>query len=109
MPAHLEFLLPLLRAAHGSDGSGVWQGGTGLAGSLHAAWGAFACGGSPGSASAASAGLPSWPAYDATRRPTMIFDADGPYLADDPNSAERAAWDGLTWVSGTWWEVGESD
>ncbi|MGH3159934.1 MAG: carboxylesterase family protein, partial [Streptosporangiaceae bacterium] len=124
VPAHLEFLVPLLGAAHGSDGSGVWQGGSGLAGLLHAAWGAFACGASPGSASPDSAspdsassgsaspdwaGLPSWPAYDTTRRPTMIFHPDGPYLAADPNSAERAAWDGLTWVSGTWWEVDGMD
>jgi para-nitrobenzyl esterase len=114
VPASLEFLVPLLRAAHGSDGSGVWHGGAGLPDLLHAAWGAFACGASPGSAFAGSAvtersGLPSWPAYDTTRRPTMIFDADGPYLADDPNSAERAAWDGLTWVSGTWWDFDEAD
>ncbi|HEX4061400.1 MAG TPA: carboxylesterase family protein [Streptosporangiaceae bacterium] len=133
LPRNLEPLVPVLRAVHGSDGSGVWRGGSGLAGRLHAAWGAFALGGEPGQAAPDGAapdgaapdeaapdgaspdgaspggafpgGEPlKWPRYDATRRPTMIFDPAGPYLADDPNGAERAAWDGLTWSPGTWWE-----
>jgi para-nitrobenzyl esterase len=104
-PANLAALTRALRAAHGSDGYGVWQGGTGLAGPLHEAWGAFVLGRSPGHSSPASARLPDWPGYDASRRPTMIFDPAGPYLADDPDGSERAAWDGLTWSSGTWWEI----
>jgi para-nitrobenzyl esterase len=114
LPGHLAPLVPMLHAAHGSDVCGVWQGGNGLAGWLHAAWGAFALGGAPGGASPDGAypggatdgpRLPEWPGYNATRRPTMIFDPAGPYLADDPNGAERAVWDGLTWSPGTWWEL----
>jgi para-nitrobenzyl esterase len=118
LPANLTPVAPMLHAAHGSDGGGVWQGGNGLAGPLHAAWGAFVLGGEPNRAdpnsarlntagpNSASPGgeLPQWPGYDAIRRPTMIFDPAGPYLADDPNGVERAAWDGLTWSSGTWWD-----
>jgi para-nitrobenzyl esterase len=125
VPANLQPVVPLLHAVHGSDGYGVWRGGNALAGPLHETWGAFALGLSPGAtpsttdttsttgsagtagtagSASTAGGLPAWPTYDTTRRPTMIFDPAGPYLADDPNPGERAAWDGLTWTSGTWWE-----
>ena len=38
----------LLHGAHGGDGAGIWQGGGGLAASMHDAWGAFAATGDPG-------------------------------------------------------------
>jgi para-nitrobenzyl esterase len=46
-----------------------------------------------------------WPRYDAGHRTTMIFNEDGSRTAKDPRSAERAAWDGLEWQSGTWWSL----
>jgi para-nitrobenzyl esterase len=39
-------------------------------------------------------GLPAWPAYSTTQRPTMVFDVQ-PRLENDPMSAERRAWDDL--------------
>ncbi len=87
-------------AFHGSDGGAIWTGGRGLAGQLHDAWAAFTATGVP-----AAAGLPHWPAYTPAERATMIFDASGPYPADDPGAAQRAAWDGRDWQSGTWWHV----
>jgi para-nitrobenzyl esterase len=33
----------------------------------------------------------------------MIFHEGGSRTADDPRGAERAAWDGREWQSGTWW------
>ena len=46
-PAFAQYA-PLLIAAHGGDGVGIWQGGAGLSAALHAAWGAFATTGDPG-------------------------------------------------------------
>lgn len=54
-----------------------------LAGTMHAAWVAFAISGSPG-----------WPAYDLTQRATMRFDTASA-VANDPLSTERALWEGL--------------
>jgi para-nitrobenzyl esterase len=53
------------------------------------AWIAFARSGEPGHAT-----LPSWPAYDAAKRATLVFDRDCE-LAYAPLDAERAAWDGV--------------
>jgi para-nitrobenzyl esterase len=39
-------------------------------------------------------GLPSWPAYTTSNRPTMVFDVES-HLDDDPMAAERRAWDGV--------------
>jgi para-nitrobenzyl esterase len=85
----------LLHGAHGADGGGIWHGGDGVSAALHEAWGAFTTKGDPG-----------WPAYqpDAGRQ-AMIFGADGPRLADDPFAFARDTWSGLSWQSGTWWEV----
>jgi para-nitrobenzyl esterase len=86
----------LLDGAHGADGGGIWAGGEGLSAALHGAWGAFATAGDPG-----------WPRYEPDGgRPAMIFGGDRPRLAADPFAFERAAWDGLHWQPGTWWEVG---
>ena len=81
-----------LHAAHGSDCTGIWQGGDGLAKSLHHAWGTFASTGDPG-----------WPRYTTGSRQAMIFDSAGPRAAADPFAATRAAWDGLDWQPGAWW------
>jgi len=56
-----------------------------LAARMSAAWVSFAATGDP---NAAAAGLPDWPAYDAKRRATMIFD-DESRVADDPTREER--------------------
>jgi len=83
----------LLHGAHGSDCTGIWQGGAGLAANLHDAWGAFATAGDPG-----------WPRYTTDTRQAMIFGTrPGPHLADDPFASRRAAWEGLNWQPGTWW------
>jgi para-nitrobenzyl esterase len=57
-----------------------------LAGRMSEAWLAFARSGDPN-----HAGLPDWPAYDTTRRATMIFDVECT-VADDPDAEERLAW-----------------
>jgi carboxylesterase type B len=64
-----------------------------LADAMHAAWIAFAHTGSP-----THAGLPDWPAYDATDRATMTFGGlhEGvAHLELDPAADRRRAWDGL--------------
>jgi para-nitrobenzyl esterase len=86
-----EFV-PLAHGVHGSDGTGIWQGGDGLSARLHDAWGAFATTGDPG-----------WARYTAADRCTMIFDPAGPHVASDPFASAREAWAGLDWQSGTWW------
>ena len=53
------------------------------------AWIAFARSGEPGHAE-----LPDWPAYDAAKRATLVFDRECE-LAHAPLDAERAAWDGV--------------
>jgi para-nitrobenzyl esterase len=90
---------PLLAAAHGGDGAGIWQGdadsdGDGLSRQLHDAWGAFTTTGDPG-----------WAPYASPGRPTMIFTSDGPRVAADPFAPVRAAWTGLTWQPGPWWAI----
>jgi len=88
----------LLRAAHGADGSAIWQGGPdsdgdeSLPAALHRAWGAFATTGDPG-----------WTPYTAPGRPAMIFAEDGPSVSADPFAHARDTWSGLDWQPGTWW------
>jgi len=83
----------LLQGAHGSDCTGIWQGGDGLADSLHAAWGAFVTTGDPG-----------WAPYTAPDRKAMIFaDRPGPNVADDPFAPRREPWADLHWQPGSWW------
>jgi para-nitrobenzyl esterase len=91
-------------AFHGTDGPPIWNGSGGLAQILHEVWGQFATGNHP-----SAAGLPAWPRYDPGHRTTMIFDEGGSRTADDPRGAERAAWDGREWQSGTWWRFPGSD
>jgi para-nitrobenzyl esterase len=93
-----------LGAAHGIDIGFVFDnlaaGGLGivehtpdaqeLADRTSEAWLAFARGGDPN-----HPGLPTWPRYDALRRSTMIFD-DECHVVDDPNAAERRAWDDIS-------------
>ena len=90
-PAFAQYA-PLLIAAHGGDGVGIWQGGEGLAATLHTAWGAFATAGDPG-----------WAPYSSAGRPAMIFAPDDPQVEPDPFAHTRAAWSGLSWQPGPWW------
>ena len=89
-----------LPAMHGTDGAPIWTGGEGAAALIHQAWGNFVTRGAP-----SAEGLPAWPAYETTRRATLIFDDPEPHLAEDPNGAQRAAWEGRDWPSGTWWDI----
>jgi para-nitrobenzyl esterase len=54
------------------------------------AWLAFARSGDPN-----HSGVPTWPRYDVDRRATMIFD-DECRVVEDPNAAERRAWDDVS-------------
>ena len=92
-PAFIEYA-PLLTAAHGGDGVGIWQGGDDLSAALHTAWGSLATNGDPG-----------WTPYTSAGRPTMIFAPDGPRVADDPFAPTRAIWSGLSWQPGPWWST----
>lgn len=57
-----------------------------LSHAMQDAWLAFARTGDP-----ACDALPDWPAYEAGRRATLVFD-ETPAPVDDPGGAERAAW-----------------
>jgi para-nitrobenzyl esterase len=57
-----------------------------LADVMSAAWVSFARTGRP-----SAPGLPEWPAFDATRRPTMVFDPKGSKVVNDPGGEERLA------------------
>jgi para-nitrobenzyl esterase len=59
-----------------------------LARAMSSAWANFARTGDPN-----GPGLPTWPAYDATKRATMIFDVRCS-VEDDPRRAEREVWEG---------------
>ena len=82
----------LLDGGHGGDGTGIWEGGDGLAAHLHEAWGAFATTGDPG-----------WAPYTAVSRQAMIFGPAGPAPADDPFAPAREAWGTLDWQPSAWW------
>ena len=60
-----------------------------LARTMHEAWVSFFKGGVP-----RAAGLPAWPAYSLRTRSSMVFDKVN-RVENDPQSAERRAWDGL--------------
>jgi para-nitrobenzyl esterase len=55
--------------------------------SMQRAWAAFARTGDP-----SHPGLPEWPAFDLTRRATMVLDTTSA-VQDDPMSAIRQVWD----------------
>lgn len=59
-----------------------------LAEAMHGAWTAFARTGDPNTAA-----IPTWPAYDAATRPTMVF-GDTIAVVEDPASEIRKAWYG---------------
>jgi para-nitrobenzyl esterase len=54
-----------------------------LADKMSAAWASFARTGAP-----AAPGLPAWPKYDSSRRPTMVFDLQSK-VVDDPRGEQR--------------------
>ena len=72
--------LSVIGDAHRRDGAQA------LADLVSRAWSAFARTGRPD-----TAGLPSWPAFGADRRETMVFDDDC-RVASDPDRDVRAAW-----------------
>ena len=86
-------------AYHSEDLGFVWDkltaveraeaGAAGLARRSHAAWAAFIKGGAP-----TAEGLPSWPAYAAGARPTMMLDVTSK-VEERPAEAELRLWDGL--------------
>ncbi|MFE7316559.1 carboxylesterase/lipase family protein [Streptomyces sp. NPDC057555] len=89
-----------LPALHGTDGSVIWHGGTGVDGQLHAAWGAFVTTGTP-----ATPQVPEWPRYVLPSRSTMVFGSTGTRLESDPDAARRAAWEGRDWQAGVWYPI----
>jgi para-nitrobenzyl esterase len=60
-----------------------------IADAMHNAWISFARSGNPD-----HAGIPHWPAYDTTERPTLRFDTTVELL-DDPGAADRTAFTAL--------------
>jgi len=66
-----------------------------LSGHMMDAWIAFARTGHP-----AMAGLPTWPAYTADRRATLVFD-ESVTVVDAPLEAERAVWTSYAFTGGT--------
>ncbi|HEU5374459.1 MAG TPA: carboxylesterase/lipase family protein [Ktedonobacteraceae bacterium] len=60
-----------------------------LARRMHGSWIAFARTGNPNISD-----LPPWPTYDTDKRTTMLFNEECSVF-DDPQGAERAAWEGL--------------
>ena len=72
--------LGVIGAAHHKPGAQA------LADRVSTTWATFARTGNP-----ANAALPAWPAYDATRRATMIFD-DECRIANDPDGEVRPVW-----------------
>ena len=53
---------------------------------MSGSWAAFARTGDP-----THPAVPEWPAYDTTRRATLLFDSTS-RVVDDPDGAERLAW-----------------
>jgi para-nitrobenzyl esterase len=60
-----------------------------LANQMHQAWTAFLRGAAP-----AAPGVPAWPEYNSTTRPTMVFDAQNS-LEQKPLETELRLWDGV--------------
>jgi para-nitrobenzyl esterase len=93
-----------LKACHGLEISFVWNNldkyGVNIltgddparqkvADAMHSAWIAFAHSGNPN-----TSGLPQWPAYDTTRRATMLFNEEC-QVVNDPQATERQLWEGV--------------
>src|SRR5262249_59785037 len=69
--------------------TGAGPGASALAARMQDAWLAFARTGDPN-----HPGLPPWPAYDGSRRATMLLGARCETV-DAPQEAERRVWDGI--------------
>jgi para-nitrobenzyl esterase len=88
-------LPPEARGAHGSEVPyvfGLLPAETPLSQAMQRHWASFVRDGAPGA---------DWPRYSPADRATMVF-ADDAAVVHDPAGADRRAWDGLTWPSGTW-------
>ena len=103
-------LPPALAGGHGMDAPAVWSAHrwdrldspqARASSGLSAAVATFALGRPP----AAPRSQP-WPRYAEPGRSTLILDAD-PHVEGDPRPAERRAWQGRSWPSGTWWAIGD--
>lgn len=85
--------LPFVFGTHTKPGAEMFVGSgeeaDDLSDRMMEAWLAFARDGEPDNPS-----LPDWEPYDTDTRPTMIFGRDF-HLLEDPDGAERAAWDGI--------------
>jgi para-nitrobenzyl esterase len=55
---------------------------------MHQAWTAFLHGETP-----AATGVPPWPEYNSSTRPTMVFDTQN-HVEEKPQEAELRLWDG---------------
>jgi len=94
--------LPVLKAAHGIDGTfyfdntetvGIAMGNPeaqALAAKTSAAWANFARDGIP-----SAEGLPDWPEYNLDKRETMMFSAS-PHIESDPMAEDRLLWERLS-------------
>jgi len=60
-----------------------------VADAMHQSWIMFARSGNPN-----ASGLPQWPAYDAARRATMLFNEEC-QVVNDPQATERQVWQGV--------------
>jgi para-nitrobenzyl esterase len=60
-----------------------------LAHQMHQAWVAFLRGETP-----SATGVPAWPEYNSTTRPTMVFDTQN-HVEQKPQEAELRLWDGV--------------
>jgi para-nitrobenzyl esterase len=85
----MPFVFDNVQVAPGLSG-GASPEAVALAARVSEAWIAFATRGDPDSN---KSGLPHWPAYDSTRRATMLFNNESK-VVDDPSSEERKIMDG---------------
>ena len=60
-----------------------------IADAMHGAWVAFVTTGNPG-----HEGLPAWPRYTPSQRPTLLFDV-APEVVEQPNADELSLWEGV--------------
>ena len=82
-PHTLDIPLSFDNIVHGASMIGTGPEARAMAATMSELWIAFARTGNPNTPH-----LPSWPPYDLTRRPTMVFDTVSK-IVDDPRGDER--------------------